>query len=166
MKASNRQIQPTSAASMPMSREQRQELLRTHVTPFGLVGVLALALIWVFRANPEVWVISLLGILAVLSIKAGLHPIAAIRDLLDGKVYVQTATLTAKDIAMPLETRRALGDEELPISGYYGIFEGIGKLRIGYTAFAESTIGAAYCVAFSRASRRAWSVEPAEKRPD
>jgi hypothetical protein len=44
MKSSNRHIQPASAASMPMSREQRPELLRAHVEPTAmlLAGMLAL----------------------------------------------------------------------------------------------------------------------------
>ena len=80
----------------------------------------------------------------------------------NGKVYAQNATLLAKDIATRLELRRAPGDDDPVISGYFGTFEGVGKLRIGSTAFEESTIGRTYRVAFSRASRRAWSVEPAE----
>jgi hypothetical protein len=160
MKSSNRQIQPTSAASMPMSREQRQELLRAHVTPTALLLAGMLALVWLFSASA--WQVGLIGLALVVGSAIRFRTAQAIKDLLDQRVFIQTATLTAKDIAMPLEMSRATGDDNPPISGYYGIFEGIGKLRIGYTAFEESTIGAAYRVVFSRASRRAWSVEPAE----
>jgi hypothetical protein len=160
MKSSNRQLQPTSAASIPMSREQRQELLRAHVAPSAILLAGMLAMVWWFADSA--WQVGLIGLAVVSASAIHFRSVQAIKDLLDQRVFIQTATLTAKDIAMPLDQRRAFGDEEPIISGYYGIFEGIGKLRIGYTAFEESTIGAAYRITFSRASQRAWAVEPAE----
>jgi hypothetical protein len=123
-----------------------------------LAGMLAL-LWWL---SDSAWPIGLIGLAVVAGGAIRFCTAQAIKDLLDQRVYIQTATLMARDISMPLELRRAFGDDELLSIGYYGIFEGLGKLRIGYTAFEESTIGAAYRVVFSRASRRAWSVEPAE----
>jgi hypothetical protein len=146
---------------MPLSREQRQELLRAHVAPPAGLVVVMLVLAWISPVDVAVWKVGLIGIIVVVICAVNLATIGAVKDLLDNKVYRQTATLTAKDIAMPLEMSGSSGAEPI-ISGYYGIFEGIGKLKIGYTAFEESAIGAAYRVGFSRASQRAWSVEPAE----
>jgi hypothetical protein len=159
MKSSNQHFHPTSAASMPMSQEQRQELLRAHVAPTAMLLAGMLAMVWWF--SNSAWQVGLIGLALVVGSAIHFRSVQAIKDLLDQRVFIQTATLTARDITMPLEGRRALGDEEPLISGYYGVFEGIGKLRIGYTAYEESTIGAAYRVTFSRASQRAWAVEPA-----
>ena len=145
---------------MPMSREQRQELLRTHVAPTAMMLAGMLALVWWF--SDSAWQVGLIGLALVVASAIHFRTVQAIKDVLDQRVCIQTATLMARDISMPLEQRRALGDDEPLISGYYGIFEGIGKLRIGYTAFEESTIGQAYRITFSRGSQRAWSVEPAE----
>ena len=160
MKSNKQQLHPASSASMPMSREQRQELLRAQVAPTAILLSGMLALVWWF--SDSAWQVGLIGLAVVVGSAIRFRTIQAIKDLLDRRVYIQTATLVARDISMPQELRRPFGDAELLISGYYGIFEGIGKLKIGYTAFEESTIGQAYRITFSRASRRAWSVEPAE----
>jgi len=142
-----------------MSREQRQELLRAHVAPPAMLLAGTLALVWWF--SHSAWQIGLIGLAVVAGSVIRFRTIQAIKDLLDQRVCIQTTRLMARDISMPLEMRGASAGEQI-ISGYYGMFEGIGKLRIGYTAFEESTIGESYRITFSRASQRAWSVEPGE----